>query len=45
LAVSLAVGYHLTTFLPITLLGMWSLTRAHVHLADLRTAEARGSDG
>jgi uncharacterized protein (TIRG00374 family) len=45
LAVSLAVGYHLTTFLPITLLGMWSLTRAHVHLGDLRTAEARASDG
>ncbi len=36
LAISYAVGYHLGTFLPITLLGMWSLTRAHLHLKDLR---------
>ncbi len=35
-AVSYAVGYHLGTFLPITLLGMWSLSRAHLHLVDLR---------
>ena len=44
LAISLAVGYHLTTFLPITLLGMWSLTRAHVHLADLRSASDAAKD-
>lgn len=37
LAVSYAVGYHFATFLPITLLGLWSLSRAHLHLADLRT--------
>ncbi len=35
-AVSYAVGYHLGTFFPITLLGMWSLSRAHLHLVDLR---------
>ena len=35
-AVSYAVGYHIGTFLPITLLGLWSLSRAHLHLTDLR---------
>ena len=39
-AVSLAVGYHLSTFLPITLLGIWSLSRTQLHLADLRTGDA-----
>jgi uncharacterized protein (TIRG00374 family) len=39
LAVSYAVGYHLSTFLPITLLGLYSLSRAHLHLADLRAAQ------
>ena len=38
LAVSYAVGYHLFTFIPITLIGLWSLSRARLHLADLRTA-------
>lgn len=44
-AVSYAVGYHITTFLPITLLGMASLGRVHLHFADLRAAEAAGSSG
>jgi uncharacterized protein (TIRG00374 family) len=35
-SVSYAIGYHLGGFLPITLLGLWSLSRAHLHLADLR---------
>lgn len=39
-AVSFAVGYHITTFLPITLLGIWSLGRTHMHLAELREASA-----
>ncbi len=39
-AVSLAVGYHLSTFLPITLLGIWSLSRAQLHLAELRSGDA-----
>jgi uncharacterized membrane protein YbhN (UPF0104 family) len=42
-AVSYAVGYHFATFIPITLLGLWSLSRAHLHLADLRTV--RMADG
>ena len=40
-AVSYAVGYHITTFIPITLLGLWSLARAHLHLADLGRRDAR----
>lgn len=39
LAVSYAVGYHLFTFVPITVLGLWSLSRAHLHLAELRAAQ------
>ena len=35
-AVSMAIGFHLGGFIPITLLGLWSLSRAHLHLADLR---------
>jgi uncharacterized protein (TIRG00374 family) len=40
LAVSYALTYHLTTFLPITLLGLWSLSRLHLHLRDLSRAPA-----
>ncbi len=39
LAVSYALTYHLTTFLPITLLGLWSLSRLHLHLRELSAAE------
>jgi uncharacterized protein (TIRG00374 family) len=39
LAVSYALTYHLTTFLPITLLGLWSLSRLHMGLRELSTAE------
>jgi uncharacterized protein (TIRG00374 family) len=35
-AVSYAVAYHLGTFVPITVLGLWSLSRAHLQLADLQ---------
>ena len=38
LAVSYALTYHLTTFLPITLLGLWSLSRLHLRLRDLGKA-------
>jgi glycosyltransferase 2 family protein len=41
LAVSYALTYHLTTFLPITLLGLWSLSRLHLHLRDLNATPAR----
>jgi uncharacterized protein (TIRG00374 family) len=42
-AVSYAFGFHLGGFIPITLLGMWSLSRAHLHLTDLKdtTTEVR----
>ncbi len=36
-AVSYAVAYHIGVFLPISVLGLWSLSRAHLHLAELRT--------
>ena len=38
-AVSYAVAYHLGGFVPITLLGLYSLSRTRVSLADLRRAE------
>jgi len=48
-AVTYAVAYHLAVFVPISLLGLWSLSRAHVHLADLgatvRAAEEAGGAG
>jgi len=34
-AVSFAIGYHVSTFVPITLLGFWSLWRTNLHLHDL----------
>jgi hypothetical protein len=37
-AVSLAIGYHILGFLPITVLGLWSLWRANLHIRDLRGA-------
>ena len=40
LALAYAVAYHLTTFLPITLLGLRSLALVHLHLRDLRQAPA-----
>lgn len=39
LALAYAVAYHLSTFLPITLLGLRSLARVHLHLRDLRQAQ------
>jgi len=37
-AVSYAVAYHLSTFVPITLLGLYSLSRLRLHLGELRAA-------
>jgi glycosyltransferase 2 family protein len=42
LAIAYALTYHLTTFIPITLLGLWSLSRLHLRLGELSTA-ARGT--
>ena len=44
-AVSFAIGFHLGGFFPITLLGLWSLSRAHLHLADLRRGGLKEEDG
>ena len=35
-AVSYAVAYHLGTFVPISALGLWSLSRTHLRLADFK---------
>ena len=35
-AVSFAVGIHLGWFVPITVIGLWTLARANLSLADLR---------
>lgn len=37
-AVSWALGFHILSFIPITVLGAWYFTRMHLHLSDLRTA-------
>ncbi len=39
-AVGYAVAYHLATFVPITLLGLYSLSRGHVRLGELRATSA-----
>ena len=39
-AVSYAVAYHVGTFFPITLLGLYSLSRMRLHLTELRAAAA-----
>ena len=41
LAASYALTYHVTTFIPITLLGFWSLSRLHLRLGEVRTAAQR----
>lgn len=39
-ALAYALTYHLTTFIPITALGLYSLSRVRLHLGDLRSAAA-----
>ena len=43
-AVSYGFGFHLGTFLPITLLGMWSLTRVHLGMREI-TGGTGGTEG
>jgi uncharacterized protein (TIRG00374 family) len=43
-AVSLAIGYHIAGFIPITVLGLWSLWKAGLHLRDLKRDERDGRD-
>jgi hypothetical protein len=38
-AVSYAVAYHIGGFVPITVLGLYSLSRTHVRLGELRPVE------
>jgi hypothetical protein len=40
LAVAYALTYHVTTFIPITLLGLWSLAKTGVGLSEMRRAVA-----
>jgi hypothetical protein len=35
-AVSYAVAYHFCAYVPITLIGLWSLSRARLHLSDIQ---------
>ena len=42
-ALAYALAYHVTTFVPITALGLHALSRAHLHLTDLRAAPAEGA--
>jgi len=44
-AIAYALTYHLTTFIPITLLGLWSLSRLHLRLGELRAASPATADG
>ncbi len=43
LAIAYALTFHLTTFIPITLLGLWSLSRLHLRLGELQVAARGGS--
>ena len=42
-AVSYAVAIHIGSFIPISLLGLWSLSRSSLHLADLRNGASVGT--
>ena len=44
LAVSYAFGYHLFTFAPITLIGLYSLSSTQLHLRDLDAHRAGGTE-
>ncbi len=43
-AFSYAIAYHVTTFVPITLLGLWSVVQSPVRLRDLRAATTPPSE-
>jgi len=44
-AVSLAIGYHIVGFIPITVLGLWSLWSAGMRMGDLRRDDDAREDG
>jgi len=41
-AVTWAIGYHILSFVPITLIGLWYFARLGLHLRDVRSAEEGG---
>jgi glycosyltransferase 2 family protein len=45
MAVSYALGYHLLSFIPITLIGFWYLGRMGLHLKELGDGSAKGDGG
>ena len=45
LSVSYALGYHLLSFIPITVIGLWYLGRAGLHLRELRDGGRETGDG
>jgi glycosyltransferase 2 family protein len=45
LALAYALTYHLTTFIPITVLGLWSLSRLHIRLGELRGEASTAPEG
>jgi hypothetical protein len=44
-AAAYAAAYHLTTFVPITALGLWSLSRADLRLGDIRRVRRNAAEG
>jgi uncharacterized protein (TIRG00374 family) len=45
LAVSWALGFHILSFIPITVLGAWYFTRMHLHLSDIAGKAAEATQG
>ena len=43
-AVSWAIGFHVLSFIPITVIGAWYFTRMHLHLSDLKAAQPAAAD-
>jgi len=43
-AVSWAIGQHLLSFIPITLIGAWYFVRLGLHLQDIKRAESADED-
>jgi hypothetical protein len=41
-AVTWAIGYHILSFVPITLIGLWYFARLGLHMRDVRSAEEGG---
>jgi hypothetical protein len=44
-AVSWAIGQHILSFIPITLIGAWYFARLGLHLQDIKRAESADEDG